>query len=129
MPAMALVLLADRDADTRLMYAEHLRQLAYEIDDAEDGREALAKAISRRPAVVVTETRLPGISGFELCRLLRHDPLTETIPIVVVTGRRVCERRDARRSRRRRRGAGQTMFTGAAGGRNLPHPLAITRAA
>jgi len=86
MPAVALALLADRDADTRLMYAEYLRRLTYEIDEAEDGREALAKAISRQPTVIVTETRLPGMSGFELCRLLRSDALTRPIPIIVVTG-------------------------------------------
>jgi two-component system, cell cycle response regulator DivK len=84
MPPVAL--LVDRDADTRLMYGEYLRQLTYQVDEADDGREALAKAISRHPAVIVTETRLPGMSGLELCRLLRHDSATRGIPIVVVTG-------------------------------------------
>ena len=79
-------LLVDRDADTRHMYAEFLRQSACEIDEAEDGREALAKAIARHPDVIVTETRLSGISGIDLCRLLRTDPATSDIPIVVVTG-------------------------------------------
>jgi CheY-like chemotaxis protein len=85
MQTTVLALLADRDADSRQMYAEYLRQRSYEIDEAEDGREALAKAISRRPGVIVTESRLPGMSGFELCRLLRSDPSTERIPIIVVT--------------------------------------------
>jgi CheY-like chemotaxis protein len=83
---MALALLVDRDADTRLMYGEYLQQLSYEIDEADDGREALAKAISQHPTVIVTETRLPGMSGFELCRLLRQDGQTKGIPIVFVTG-------------------------------------------
>jgi two-component system phosphate regulon response regulator PhoB len=86
MPETVLALLADRDADTRLMYAEYLRQLTYEIDEAEDGPEALAKAISRRPSVIVTDSRLPGMSGLELCRLLRNDASTRPIPIIVVTG-------------------------------------------
>jgi CheY-like chemotaxis protein len=84
--ATVLVLLADRDADTRTMYAEYLRQSAYEVAEAEDGRDALAMAISRHPTVVVTATRLPGMSGLELCRLLRTDALTNAIPIIVVTG-------------------------------------------
>jgi CheY-like chemotaxis protein len=79
-------LLVDRDADTRQMYGEFLRQSFYEIEEAEDGREALAKALARLPDVIVTETRLPGISGYELCRLLRQDALTRSTPIVVVTG-------------------------------------------
>jgi CheY-like chemotaxis protein len=82
---MVLALLADGDADTRQMYGSYLRQLTYEIDEAEDGREALAKAISRGPTVIVTETRLPGIGGVELCELLRRDTLTKSIPIIVVT--------------------------------------------
>jgi CheY-like chemotaxis protein len=83
---MALALLVDRDPDTRLMYAEYLRMLAFHTDEAEDGREALAKALSLQPSVIVTDTRLPGMSGLELCRVLRNDALTRSIPIIVVTG-------------------------------------------
>ena len=82
-----LTLLVDRDADTRRMYAEFLTHAsACAIEEAEDGREALAKAIAHQPDIVVTETRLPGISGFELCSLLRTDAFTHDIPIVFVTG-------------------------------------------
>ena len=82
-----LALLVDRDSDTRKMYAEYLRLAeTCEIDEAEDGREALAKALTRHPDVIVTETRLPGINGFDLCTLLRRDTSTSTIPIIVVTG-------------------------------------------
>ena len=83
---MDVVLLVEGDADTRQMYAEFLRLGAFAIEEAEDGREGLAKAISYGPAVVVTETRLPGMNGFELCRLLRLDASTKSVPIVVVTG-------------------------------------------
>ena len=81
-----LALVVDRDRDTRKMYAEYLRLSACDVEEAEDGREALAKAIARHPDVVVTETRLPGINGFDLCQLLRRDPSTTRIPIVFVTG-------------------------------------------
>jgi len=82
-----LTLLVDRDADTRKMYAEYLQTSAgCEVDEAEDGREALAKALARHPDIVVTETRLPGISGFDLCALLRRDTTTSGIPIIFVTG-------------------------------------------
>ena len=81
-----VALLVDRDSDTRKMYAEYLKLSQCIIDEAEDGREALAKALVRHPDIIVTETRLPGISGFDLCQLLRNDMGTRTIPIVVVTG-------------------------------------------
>jgi CheY-like chemotaxis protein len=81
-----LALLADRDAETRTMYAQYLRLGLWSTDEAADGREALAKALTRCPDIVVTETRLPGISGYDLCQLLRRDSLTQSTPIVVVTG-------------------------------------------
>jgi DNA-binding response OmpR family regulator len=82
----SLVLLVDRDDDTREMYAEFLKSADVDIEQAADGRDALAKAISRRPDAIVTDTRLPGIDGYELCRLLRLDPITRDTPIVFVTG-------------------------------------------
>jgi two-component system cell cycle response regulator DivK len=80
-----LALIVDRDADTRKLYAEYLRLSACIVEEAEDGREALAKAISHQPDVIITETRLPGMSGLELCDLLRSDAATRNIPIVIVT--------------------------------------------
>ena len=80
-----LALLVDQDDDTRAMYAEFLRHCHMVVDEASEGREALAKAIGRRPNVVVTETRLPGLSGFDLCRLLRRDMQASSV-VVVVTG-------------------------------------------
>jgi CheY-like chemotaxis protein len=84
LPAMAL--LVDRDAATRKMYAGYLRLSFCLIEEADDGREALAKAISYQPDIIVTETRLPGINGFDLCGLLRQDSTTTAVPIVVLAG-------------------------------------------
>ena len=81
-----LVLLIDWDDDTREMYAEFLKSVGLDLVEAADGRDGLAQALSHNPDVVVTGTRLPGIDGYELCALLRHDPTTRTTPIVVVTG-------------------------------------------
>ena len=83
---LRLVLLVDRDDDTREMYAEYFAAAAVSIQQAADGRDALARAIAWPPDLVVTETRLPGLDGYELCALLRGDPKTRTVPIVVVTG-------------------------------------------
>jgi two-component system, cell cycle response regulator DivK len=80
------VLLVDCDQDTRLMYGEYFRRFAIDLDQASDGREALAKALIRPHDVIVTETRLPGINGYDLCRLLRRDTSTQSTPIIVVTG-------------------------------------------
>src|SRR5262245_24093765 len=83
--AHARALLADSDHDSRQMYSEYLRAACFDVFEAEDGREALAKAISRRPQVIVTETQLPGIDGFHLCELLRADLFLRATPITVCT--------------------------------------------
>ena len=82
----AVALLVAHDADARLLYATYLKQASFDIDEAEDGREALAKALTRHPDAIVAEARLPGISGFDLCKLLRHDLTTRSIPVLLVTG-------------------------------------------
>lgn len=83
MPLVAL--LVDPHEDTRRMYADYLKLSSCIIEEADDGRAALAKAISGRPDIIVTETQLPGINGFDLCSLLRRDVATRAIPIIVVT--------------------------------------------
>src|SRR5438067_11041599 len=79
-------LIVDRDADTRRMYAEYLSLANYRIEEAADGRDALALVLANRPDILVMETRLPGISGYDLCSLLRNDAATQSLPIVIVTG-------------------------------------------
>jgi CheY-like chemotaxis protein len=81
-----VVLVVDADEDTRRLYRVALSGEGYAVEDAADGREALAKAARTRPAVLVTETRLPFIDGYELCEILRKDPHTHNIGIVIVTG-------------------------------------------
>src|SRR5258705_11612542 len=84
--APLVALIADRDAETRRIYAEYLAQSDCHIEQCEDGRDALAKVFSRQPDIVITEIQLPGISGFDLCALLRQDTATRRIPIVLVAG-------------------------------------------
>jgi CheY-like chemotaxis protein len=81
-----MVLLVDQDDDNRAMYGQYMKAANWIVEEAADGREALAKALALRPELIVTEIRLPGIDGFELCKLLRSDFATRAIPIVVVTG-------------------------------------------
>ena len=83
---MINVLVVEPDADTRLLVKGALAPLAASVSEAEDGAEALGKAICESPAVVVTEARLPRIDGVTLCGLLRRNPTTAAARIVVVTG-------------------------------------------
>jgi CheY-like chemotaxis protein len=79
------LLLVEPHEDTRTLYATYLSGEGCQVDQAEDGREALVKALTQQPDAIVMETRLPEIDGFELCRLLRHDSATLQTPILIVT--------------------------------------------
>jgi CheY-like chemotaxis protein len=80
-----LALVVDRDRDTRSLYREYFRFLRYDVDVAEDGLHALAKALARTPDIITMETRLAGIDGYDLCEILKHHRKTVDIPIVMVT--------------------------------------------
>lgn len=80
-----LVLVVEPDEEARELYGRILRSSVSEIEYAEDGRDALAKAIGQKPGVVITETRLAFINGYTLCSLLRADPITADATIIVVT--------------------------------------------
>lgn len=80
-----LVLIADADDDTRALYRRAFESAAYDVTEAADGREALTKALVRRPALIVTELVLPRVDGFALCEILRSDRETANLPILIVT--------------------------------------------
>lgn len=79
------VLLVDPDADTRLLYRTALEPLGAIISEAEDGADALGKAVCDPPAIVITETRLSRLDGFALCACLRRNPITAHVHIVVAS--------------------------------------------
>ncbi len=80
------VLLVDSDDDTRTLYANAFAAAGWIVGDAESGAIALAKALDDVPAIVVTELRLAGIGGYDLIRILRRDPDTDRVGIIVVSG-------------------------------------------
>ncbi len=99
----ARILVADPDASARSHYRELLSVSGYEVVDAGDGREALVKALSQQPVLVITETRLPVFDGYALCEVLRRDTATQTVPILVVTSESRSAALARARSRRQRR--------------------------
>jgi CheY-like chemotaxis protein len=58
----------------------------HRVAEANDGRQALAKAITDLPDFIVTDTQLGGFDGYRLCELLRSDRDTSLIPIVILSG-------------------------------------------
>jgi two-component system, NarL family, nitrate/nitrite response regulator NarL len=87
MTTAALILIVDGDRQSRTLISRVLKRVGYSTYEAETGEEALAAAKRERPALVVLEVLLPGVSGYEVCRELK-DEFGETLPIVFVSGTR-----------------------------------------
>jgi CheY-like chemotaxis protein len=82
---LPLALIADADASSREMYVESMKLANWAVVEAVDGPQALAIALNRRPDLIIADTHLPGISGRELCDVLRRDLATRGTPIVLIT--------------------------------------------
>ena len=71
----------------RELISRYLRQSGYAVMNAASGNEALDKAISLKPNVIITDVVMPGMSGFELCRSLKNHPATAAIPVILCTSK------------------------------------------
>jgi DNA-binding NarL/FixJ family response regulator len=81
------ILIVDDDAAFRTLVAELLATAGMASIQAADGGEALELARKDRPALVVLDVRLPGVSGYEICRGLREE-FGEELPVLFVSGDR-----------------------------------------
>ncbi|MHB1892253.1 MAG: EAL domain-containing protein [Candidatus Dormibacteria bacterium] len=79
------VLVVDDAPDVRGLARSSLIAAGFEVREAASGEEALALARRFGPDCVVLDVYLPGISGFEVCRTLREDPVHEATTIVMLT--------------------------------------------
>ena len=84
---MTVVLVADDDADIRDLVAFKLEQAGFEVIAVEDGQTALEQARSRQPTLAVLDVSMPGLSGIDVCRMLRADPTTAGMLIIMLTAR------------------------------------------
>jgi two-component system phosphate regulon response regulator PhoB len=82
-----LVLIVDDERDLRTLLDFNLKQAGYQTAHASTGAEALARARSGQPHVVILDLNLPDVSGTDVCRLLRSDPQTKDVPILMLTAR------------------------------------------
>jgi CheY-like chemotaxis protein len=80
------VLVIEDDLPTRELFVHVLSQAGIPSRAAHNGRQALAMCRERRPAVVLTDLRLPGLDGFALARQLHAELGDATPPIIAVTG-------------------------------------------
>jgi DNA-binding response OmpR family regulator len=81
------ILVAEDDRDIADLIAHYLRKQGWEPHVVAAGDEAVAYARRHSIDLVVLDLMLPGLSGLEVCRMLRGDKTTEALPIIMVTAR------------------------------------------
>ncbi|GAB4346235.1 MAG: hypothetical protein Kow006_04440 [Gammaproteobacteria bacterium] len=79
------MLIVDDNEDSRLLQQTALSSCGYTVETAADGREALEKARTAAPDVIVSDLLMPHMDGFELCRAVKSDPALRHIPFIVYT--------------------------------------------
>ncbi|TMM37262.1 MAG: response regulator [Actinobacteria bacterium] len=82
-----LILVVDDDEDIARFVQVNLRLQGFDVEVAHDGEEALKLVSLRQPDLMVVDLMMPRVDGMELTRQLRANPLTATIPVIMLTAR------------------------------------------
>ena len=81
------MLVVDDEPEAVELVEFNLKQAGFEVLAATEGAEALRKARSASPDLVVLDLMLPEVDGLEVCKMLRRDPATRALPIVMLTAK------------------------------------------
>lgn len=81
------ILVVDDEEDILELVKYNLEREGYLVDCVETGEEAIERATAIRPDGILLDLMLPGVDGIEVCRELRKNPDTRTIPIIMMTAK------------------------------------------
>jgi len=81
-----VILVADDDPTIRLLVSEALGEPGYQVEEAEDGDQALAILRVMKASLIILDVSMPGKSGFEVCAELRQISGYESTPVLITTG-------------------------------------------
>ena len=84
MPGELILLVEDND-NNRMLVRDVLQASGYRVVEAENAEDGLRMATEQRPALILMDIQLPGMSGIEALQRLRADPATRAIPVIAVT--------------------------------------------
>ena len=81
------ILVVDDEPEAVELVEFNLKKAGYAVTTAEDGAEALKKARTQSPDLIVLDVMLPEMDGFEICKALRLDSATRRMPILMLTAK------------------------------------------
>jgi len=81
------VLIVDDSAALRAVAGRLLTRRGYEVDAVESGESALRWIEEKTPQLILLDVVMPGLDGYEVCRRLRQHPLTQGVPVIMLSGR------------------------------------------
>jgi signal transduction histidine kinase/CheY-like chemotaxis protein len=79
------ILVVDDEANIRELLTQEFTEAGYSVAVAGDGREALAQVRRERPDLILLDVMMPEMNGFDVAAVLKNDPLTMEIPIVILS--------------------------------------------
>src|SRR5688572_19059118 len=79
-----MILNVDDTSETRCAVTRTLERAGFEVTEASTGGDAL-RLVSRNPLLVLLDIRLPDMSGLEVCRRIKTDPRTATVPVIYLS--------------------------------------------
>jgi two-component system phosphate regulon response regulator PhoB len=81
------ILVVEDDRPLAELLTYHLERAGYVVDGTADGHDALARARATKPDLVLLDWMIEGMAGIEVCRLLRGQPETAELPVIMLTAR------------------------------------------
>jgi len=84
---MAKILLVDDEPEIRYIARRMLEKVGHEVSEACDGEECLQKLKAEKPDLILLDVMMPGLKGWEVCRRIKAEDRTRSIPVVMFTVR------------------------------------------
>lgn len=81
------ILVVEDESDIRKLITYHLLQERFKVLEAQNGEDALGLVRREKPRLIILDLMLPGLSGMEFCKMIRQQPQTMHIPILMLTAK------------------------------------------
>lgn len=88
------VLIVDDDEKLIKMLGFLFMSKGFNVEKATDGQEAIDLLKNLKPDVIILDLMMPGIDGFEVCRIIKEDPFLKDTPIIVLSALSLSENRE-----------------------------------